>query len=299
MSTTLQVVGIGSTRIEHMTIVDRHPEADARVELAGYSPQWGGTVATALSTLGRLGIVSRLVSKIGDDQFGRFVLDGCAGLGIDTSEVVLQAERITPAHFVMVHRGSERRTVLMTPGNVTPLETGEIDLAAAVHGAKVVVVDGLYAPLQLEAAERARAVGAHVVLSASVLSEGMGELMALADTLIASERFASEIAPRGELEDSLLEISKLGPGTVVVKLGAEGSIGIQGDKLVRQPPLEVDVFDTTGAGDVFLGGYLFGLVLGEPLERCIQLASAAAGLSCRELGSIGGLPTLDELKEVS
>jgi sulfofructose kinase len=147
-----------------------------------------------------------------------------------------------------------------------PLGVDDLDLAC-LDGAKLLVIDGYHVDVQVRAAERAREQGTVVVLDAGHITEGMGELMALSDVLIASERYASEVAPRGELEDSLIEISRLGPETVVVKLGAEGSIGLQGDKLVRQPPLRVDVLDTTGAGDVFLGGYCFGLLRDEPLER--------------------------------
>ncbi|MCK5796223.1 MAG: carbohydrate kinase, partial [Deltaproteobacteria bacterium] len=164
---------------------------------------------------------------------------------------------------------------------------------------KILIVDGYHTEVQIIAAERAREQGAIVVLNAAQIIEGMGELMALSHILIASERYASEVAPRGELEDSLIELSRMGPETVVVTLGAEGSIGLRGEKLVRQPPLRVDVVDTTGAGDVFVGGYCLGLVRGDPLERCIQLASAAAGLSVRDLGALGGLPSLEEIEAVA
>ena len=66
----------------------------------------------------------------------------------------------------------------------------------------------------------------------------------------------------------------------------------------RQPPLQIPVVDTTGAGDVFFGGYSLGILQGWPLERCMQVASAAAGLSCRDLGSRACLPGLAEVEAV-
>lgn len=293
-----RVVGIGKAHVDHMAVVDRYPDPESRVELAGFSMQWGGSVATALSVLGRLDVPSRLVGKLGDDDFGRFIVRGCQGLGIDTASVVVQEERISPNNIIIVERETHRRTVLSTEGNITPLALKEVDFSF-LEGAKVLLVDGYHTDVQVRAAELARERGILVVLTAVQILEGMGELMALSDVLIASERYASEVAPRGELEDSLIEISRMGPETVVVKLGEEGSIGLQGDKLVRQPPLRVEVLDTTGAGDVFVGGYVYGLVAGQPLERCVQLASAAAGLSVKSLGAVGGLPSLEEIEAVA
>ncbi|PID38128.1 MAG: hypothetical protein CSA65_03585 [Proteobacteria bacterium] len=295
---SMSVVGIGKAHVDHLAVVDRYPEPESRVDLAGFSLQWGGTIATALSSLSRLGVETRLVTKLGDDDFGRQILRGCEGLGIDTSPVVVENDRISPYNIILIEHGTHRRTVLSTEGNLEPLDPDAVDLSF-LDDAKLLVIDGYHMDVQVRAAERAREQGTVVVLDAGQIIEGMGELMALSDVLIASERYASEVAPRGELEDSLIEISRLGPETVVVKLGAEGSIGLHGEKLVRQPPLRVDVVDTTGAGDVFLGGYCFGLLREAPLERCIQLASAAAGLSVRQLGALGGLPDLEEIEAVA
>jgi len=152
--------------------------------------------------------------------------------------------------------------------------------------------------VQICAAEEAHRLGVKVVLDAGAIREGMGELVALSDVLLASERYASEVAPRGEIEDSLLELSRMGRAWSCHH-GQRGSIGIEGDKLVHQPPLQVEVMDTTGAGDVYLGGYAYALLQGWPLERCMQVASAAAGLSCRNLGARAALPDLGEVEEVS
>jgi ribokinase len=188
--------------------------------------------------------------------------------------------------------------VFYTGGNVEPLSPAEVDLSC-LQGASLLLVDGFQMEAQIPAAEEARRQGIRVLLDAGTISEGMGELVALSDVLIASERYASEVAPRGEIEDSLIELSRMGPRIVVVTLGKEGSIGLEGDKLVHQPPLQVAAKDTTGAGDVYFGGYAYGLLQGWPLERCMQIASAAAGLSCRELGARAALPDLEEVEAVS
>jgi sulfofructose kinase len=292
------VVGLGMARIDHVGVVDRFPDPEATVEMAGFSPQWGGAVATALTLLSNLGVSCRMIGKLADDDFGRFILRGCGDAGIDTTYVAAERECISPYQFVMVERETHRRMTLWTAGNVSAMRAEELDLSA-LEDTRLLIVDGHHIEAQLRAAEYVRDKDdVQVVLNAGQVIEGMGELIPLCDILVASERYASEVAPRGEIEDSLIELSQMGPETVVVKLGPEGSIGLQGEKLVRQPPLRIDVVDTTGAGDVFLGGFCYGVAKQEPLERCIQLASAAAGLSCRQIGSLASLPTLEEIEEI-
>lgn len=294
---SIEVVGIGQAEIHHLAVVDRYPDPESRVELASFSIQGGGTVATALATLASFGVGTCFIGKLSDDDFGDFTLRGLKGLGIDTSRVVRQEGKLSPYSCIVVERESKRRTVFFTEGNLAPLTPTEADLSPVAQ-AKLLIIDGFHAEVQIRAAEEARRAGVTVVLDAGEVREGMGELVALSDVLIASERYASEIAPRGEVEDSLIELHRMGPRVVVVTMGGEGSIGLEGEKLVRQPPLHVEVVDTTGAGDAYLGGYSYGLLRGWPLERCMQVASATAGLTCRQLGSRAGLPDLAEVEAV-
>lgn len=294
----IRVVGIGQAAVDHLAVVDRYPDPESKAELAGFSLQGGGAVANALSTLAAFQIPTAFIGKVSDDDFGRFSMRGMSSMGIEMSHTVVQPGRLSPFAFIVVERETGRRTTFFTNGNVDPLGPEEIDLKV-LEGAELLLLDGLQPRAQIRAAEEARRLNIRVVLDAGNIHEGMGELVALTDVLLASERYASEVAPRGELEDSLIELSRMGPRVVVVTLGKEGSIGLEGDKLVHQPPLQVAVVDTTGAGDVYFGGYAYGLLQGWPLERCMQVASAAAGLSCRELGARAALPSVEEVQAVS
>jgi sugar/nucleoside kinase (ribokinase family) len=295
---SIRVVGIGQAAVDHLAVVDRYPDPDSRVELAGFSIQGGGTIATALATLAAFDVGCAFIGKLSDDDFGRFALRSLEAMKVDVSRVVVQPGRLSPFSFSVLERDSPRRTVFHTAGNLDPLGPEQADLAC-LEGAELLLIDGNQTEAQIRAAEEAHRLGLRVVLDAGSLREGMGELVALSDVLIASERYASEVAPRGEVEDSLIELSRMGPRVVVVTMGKDGSIGLECEKLVHQPPLQVEVVDTTGAGDVYLGGYAYGLLQGWPLERCMQVASAAAGLSCRNLGARAALPDMREVEAVS
>ena len=289
----MRVVGIGHATVDVFGVVPRYPQRDSKIELGEYSKQGGGPVATALCAAAALGIPASYVGKLGDDELGRYILDGLREFGVDCERVV-----ITPGHsptsFVVVDRETASRTIFYTRGDLQPLLPREVDLSVLAD-AKVLLVDGLQPEAQIAAAESAHERGITVLLDAGSLREGMGELVALADIVIASERFASDLAPRGEVEDSLRELAKMGPRVAIVTLGDAGSIGLEGQKLVRQAAHEVDAIDTTGAGDVYHGAFAAALVRGYTLERAMQFASVAAGLSCQALGGRAGIPELDEV----
>jgi sugar/nucleoside kinase (ribokinase family) len=87
----------------------------------------------------------------------------------------------------------------------------------------------------------------------------------------------------------------MGPKIAVITLGEEGAIGLENETLVRQPALPIEVYDTTGASEVFRGAFIYGTLQGWPLDRSLPFANAAAALNCRHLGGTGGIPALSEV----
>jgi sugar/nucleoside kinase (ribokinase family) len=290
------VTGCGLATLDFLGQVARMPELDGKVDLAAFSLQGGGPVATALVTAARFGAEARFVGKLADDQFGKMVLAELAESGIDV-RFVIHGGTISPLSFVAVD-GAGRRTIFHNPGVGTKMTAAEWP-TAALADADLLLVDGHQMEAQIAAAEQASASETPVLLDAGSLREGMGELFSLATAAVVSERFAAEVAPRGELEDMLIDLQRMGPRKVVITLGDGGSVGIDGDKVVRQLAHEVEVVDTTGAGDVYHGAFAFALCRRWPLERAMQLASAAAGLSCRALGGRGAIPSLEESLEAA
>ncbi len=288
------VVGIGHASVDFLGVVGRHPEPDTRTELLEVSIQGGGSAATALTTVRALGCRARLVTRLADDDFGRFILRGLRESGVDCDFVAKAPGSLSPFAFLAVGDDA-RRTTYFTNGDTLALGADDLDIQGCLDDAAALYLDGYHPAAQIAAAEEAREREIPIVLDAGHLREGMGELVALSDVLIASERFVSEVAPRGEVEDSLVELQEMGPETVIITLGDSGSVGLRLDKLVRQQVYEVEAIDTTGAGDVYRGAFVAALVRGYAFERGMQLASAAAALSCRSLGARAGIPDLDEV----
>jgi sulfofructose kinase len=286
------VVGVGLATCDLLCVSPSFQER--RTELSVFSMQGGGSTGNALAALAALGAKARYFGRVGDDHFGRFILTGLTEMGVNTSLTLVDPNKLSPISIVEIDEFSRRRKIRFTPGNAVPPQPRDLP-SRLLQGAAMLFIDGYQPALQAAIAEKARKKGIPVLLNAGNLSGGMGELLALSDIVIGSERFASEFAPSDDVEKSLREITRVGPRIAVLTLGNEGAMGLEGDKLVQQGPLDVFVADTTGAGDVFCGAFAYAHLLGFPLEESIPFANAAAGLSCRSLGARAGLPSRDEV----
>jgi sulfofructose kinase len=289
------VVGVGLATVDLLCVA---PRIDERlVELSIFSMQGGGSVATALAMVATLGSKARFFGRLADDDFGRFVLGAMRGL-VDTSLVSVERGKISPVSLVNIDELTRKRKIMFTRGSTTPLLPRDLP-PRLLDGASLVIIDGYQPALQAAIAEKARAKGITVLLNAGHLVGGMGELLALSDIVIGSERFASEFAPSDDVQKSLREITRIGPRVAVITMGDAGAMALEDRKVVQQEAIDVFVADTTGAGDVFCGAFAYAALQKWPLERALPFANAAAGLTCRSLGAQSALPKLAEVTEAA
>ncbi len=290
------VVGIGQACVDVLGKVLRFPEENTKSELLEVRRQCGGPTSTAMVTLARLGVSVAFVGSVGDDAFGRKIAAALEAEGVDASGLRVTPDRTSQFAFISVSSDTGHRTVFWHRGTAPPLTAGDVGLSRFPR-ARMIHMDGLMIEASLEAARQARERGMKVVMDAGTLREGSLDLLPLVDELIASEGFARLLVGKaGEPETAVRVLQAHCPGNVVVTLGERGSIGHDGRAFVRQEPFDVAVQDTTGAGDVFHGAYMVGLLEGWTMGRCMQFAGAAAALSCMHLGAQGGIPdrpTLD------
>lgn len=290
------VVGVGLVTLDQIGLGPR--SRDPAVELTAFSLQAGGPTGTALATMGAFGAKAKYFGRLGNDAFGEIIQRRLRSFGVDTSAVLLESGRLSPVSFTMLEDDNGRRYVRYTRGDTTPLAATDLP-ATLFDQVRLLYVDGEMPAAQIVAAERARARGARVILGIRRMGPGLGELLDLADAVVASERVAAEIAHSSDMERSLVELTKMGPDIAVVTLGEDGAIGLHENKLVRQQALTVKIVDVTGAGSVFRGAFAYALLQDWPLERAIPFANAAAGLNCTSLGGQGGIPTLEAVERAA
>lgn len=285
------VVGLGRIGVAISGLAPNLPGAGApATDLAALATAPAPGVAVALRAALRLGCRARAAGSHGADLLGQLARSALRDAGIDTE--LLRAVGSSACELVTVTGdGTLRARYAGDRG-----EPVTIDARAAVQGASALLIDGSAPRDQLVAAEYARTQKAPVICDVSEVRDGTSELISVSDVLIASERAAGDLAPRGELTDALDEILALGPRAVVITLGDKGAIGRHGDRVVRCPAFtNDDELDSYGAGSVFHGAFAAALLSELPFHRCMELAAAAASLSLRELGPWSAMPSREDV----
>jgi ribokinase len=288
-----EVIGLGCSCIDFLGIVPHLPRLDEEIEMLESTLQGGGEVATALVTLAKLGVSTAYIGKVGDDPIGVMIKHDFDGYGVNTDYLVVEPGKRSLSAIVLVDKKSGKRSILA--GRATVSDVGPSDLPVGViEQAKVLHLDGTEAQASVSAAERARAAGVTVVLDADVFALGpkVGALIELTDVVIASQPFATEYSGSADPMVGLERLRQSGPGTAVVTLGDAGGVGHSEKRSFRYSAFDVDVVDTTGAGDVFHGAFIRGLVANWPLEQSIKFAAAVAAMKCTKPGGRSGIPDM-------
>lgn len=280
---------------------DLGPVSDQREALAGSATLTiGGSGAIFACAAARLGLRVMFVGLVGDDDFGRFMRSELEARGVDARGLSVREDRSTGVSVVLSRPGD--RGTYTAPGAIADLSADAIDretLASAehVHVASYYLLRALKPDLP-GLLRQARSAGSTTSLDPNwdpteTWDGGLLDTLADVDLFLPNAAEVERIARDDDVEAAVEGLAGR-TDTVAVKLGDGGGLARRGDEIVRLPGIEVDVVDTTGAGDAFDAGFVFGVVRAWPLERALGLANACGGLSCRAVGGVDGQPTLDE-----
>jgi sulfofructose kinase len=295
-SNRIECVGLGLCALDYTFVVDRYPRLDDKIDAVSFSRQGGGPVPTALCTLSKFGAPSAFVGKCGKDNDGKLLRDELRRFGVNIRFLILDPDSRTPRAFIIVDKESGKRTVILDRTETSALSPDELD-AAVIQRARFLLIDGREPETSLTAAMLARKADGEVILDAGSPRKNIGDLLPYVDHLVVSNRFSLDFTQEVDPGRAAVKLAHMGFKSVVITSGHRGNVGATSDgQLFQQEAFKVDVVDTTGAGDVFHGAYIYGLVRGWELPRILEFASAAAALKCTRLGGRRGIPELDEVQ---
>ncbi len=286
------VVGIDTPNVDLVLNFDTFPKPDSFVQTNAQSWQGGGKVATGLVAAARLGAKTAVLGAVGDDRYGGFCLADFARHGVDTGGLLVRKGERTPLAVVLSDRETGSRTIVWTPGTAAPIAAEEIPPGYLGHTKWFYIAGADDATLSLAAA--ARAAGAKVLVDADFHEGDFARCLPYVDVFIASEFVFRSLCGEGADPVSACEaLRKQGPGIAVVTLGKHGCAGAAPEGSFRLPAYtNVDIVDTLGAGDVFHGAFLTGLLQEWGAEECARFASAVAAIKCTQVGGRAGIPDI-------
>lgn len=292
-------IGFGLNAVDHLIVAPEYPAFDTKIRLLEHKQAAGGQAATTMVGLQRLGYKTAYAGRFGSDAEGKFGLDALTSENVNTEFAeVIEGARNQVA-FIIVDARNGERTIIWDRDDRLSYTADEAPVALAARG-RILHLDAHDPPACVRMAQAARAAGTIVTADIDNIYEGLPELLPLIDVLIASKEFPRRLTGIADERASLIELkARYGCGIVGLTKGAEGA-GIYCDgKFVDSPAYEVPggCRDTTGAGDAFHVGFLFGMLSGEDVETSLRLANAVAALKCRGLGARTMLPNENELCE--
>lgn len=290
------IVGLGLCCMDYLFVVPRIPALDEKIFCLDFRREGGGVVSTALVAASRLGSSTSFVGTVGDDENGRLIIEEFKGYGVDIDCLQVKPGASSTFSFVMVDRKSGQRSIVTHPGCYQDIVVGEKE-KKLISSASYLHLDSYVIEVGVKAAQVARENSVQVSLDVGTLRPGAEDLLPLVDVLITSELFARQFIGKDDPERAAEKMLALGPQIVGVTLGDRGCFFLTQESAFWRPAYRVEVVDTTGAGDVFHGAFLHGLLQGWDLERVADFASAVAALKCTRLGGRTGIPTFSETME--
>jgi len=289
-----QVVGLGLATVDIVIRLESMPRWERAGGFSDFAIQGGGMSGTAMVAASRLGLSAGWVGTAGSDPTADIKVRSLREEGVDVSRTVRRPGREQQIILVYVHESTGERVFSGMKGmGREPLRPDELD-RGYLTSADALLVDGCHQEAALQAARWMRQAGRRVVVDAGATraapSADFRRLLKEAHVVISGSGFAEAATGFRDPAKAGREILQQGPEVFVQTEGADGCFTVSADGSFRTPAFTVEVTDTTGAGDTFHGAYLVGLTEGWPLEQTVLFASAAAAMSCRELGGRSGIP---------
>jgi sugar/nucleoside kinase (ribokinase family) len=299
-NTDFDVVAFGTNAVDFLIQVPHYPEFNSKVELTRYDQMAGGEAASTAAGLQRLGLRAAYAGRFGTDAAGGYGLQTLRDEGVDTTYAEQVEGAKTQIAFIVIDERSGERTVIWQRDAKLAYTAGDAPLAA-VGRSRVLHLTPHDVEACIAMARRARETGVIVSIDIDRVFDGVEDLLPLVDILIASSELPEKLTGASDHRENLSELARrFGSAVTGITLGESGSLLLAGGEFIETHGFAVSggCKDTTGAGDSFRVGLLYGLVTGASIEDSARMANAVAALKCRAVGARTALPTAGELSEL-
>jgi len=290
------VVGVGLNATDTLLVVPRFPAYAGKVPFQEEVVCPGGQVATALTACAQLGLKTKYIGSIGDDDRGRIQWDSLQGTGINLDHVQLRRNCPNQSAYIIIDHSTGERTVLWQRRDCLRIDPAEI-ADEQITCARLLHIDGHDTPAVAHAAAIARRHGIPVTVDVDTIYHGFDRVLPNIDYLVASSDFPSAWTGKTDPFEALEAIqSEYGMRVAAMTLGAHGSLARMDGRFYYSAAFVVNCVDTTGAGDVFHGAFCYAVLQGMPMPEILEFSNAMAALNCTALGARGGIRGLAQVR---
>jgi len=307
---SLEIVSLGEMLVEIM-----RKDLDVPHDIPGtyVGPYPSGAPAIFIDAAACLGLKSGFIGVVGDDGFGDLLLNRLRKSGVDTEHVRVAKGFTTGTAFVMYYSSGERRFIFhmrhSAAGqlNVDDVNRDYVSKAKVLHvmGSSLSINENVQKACY-KAVEIAHDPGATVTFDPNLRPELLDvetirrickPVLSVSQIVFPSRDEAAALTGKKDPIKAAHELQKMGPQTVVIKMGATGALAATKKETIFEPAFQVKEVDPTGAGDVYDAAFLYGVFRKLPLEKTLEFAGAAGAIKVTRFGPMGGPSSIREVED--
>jgi len=253
----------------------------------------------------RLGLRTTFIGKVGNDLFGKFMIDAMSARGVDTRNVIIDPSIRTGLSVILTKQND--RAILTYLGSIPALNFDDINFdcfsrCRHLHLSSYFLLDNLRPGIP-ELFQNVKKMGLSISLDtnydpAEIWDDGLTDAIKHVDLLLVNETEARAISGKGDLFSAIDKLTQNVP-IVAIKQGRDGAmVKFEQSSVIQQNVIKVDVVDTVGAGDSFDAGFIYGYLNQWEPKKMLKLAVACGSLSTRKAGGTEAQPELKEILQV-
>lgn len=299
MDKSVEVLVAGRVNVDYLCVLERYPEEDTKIRIMERISDIGGQGGNTSCCIKRLGGRFKFISRIGNDDAGRFCIERLLKSGIDTSSIRIVKGGHTTISYVFISRLSGKRTLMYESETLPDLKLDR-KMKSSISNARVLLLDPSVTHLASEL--KALKNRPPIVYDCERWREGIYDMMDLADYFVPSSLFLKDKKMGFKTSDPIAGIKTLArkvPNKLIMTDGKNGAYFIRDGSILNIKPPRVKIIDTTGAGDNFHGALALALSRNFTLEDSVKLGIAVATLSCRGYGGRAAVPEWSEALNIS
>jgi sulfofructose kinase len=292
-------VGFGLNAVDHLIVVPKYPAFDTKTRLLAHKLSAGGQTATAMVSLKRLGLSTAYAGRFGSDPEGHFGFQTLKDEGVNIEHAEMIEGASTQIAFITIEEQTGERTIVWDRDDRLAYQPDEAPRNFGALG-RVLHLDAHDPRACVRVAQDAKQAGTMISADIDNVYEGLPELLPYIDLLLGSKEFPHRVTGIRDGRTALVELqNRFGSMLTGMTLGDQGAIIYCHGQFIESPAYAAPgrCKDTTGAGDAFRGGFLYGLLTGENIETSMKLGNAVAAMKCSQLGARPGLPTKEQLDQ--
>ena len=282
------IVGLGLNAVDHLIEVPKFPEYNTKTKYTKHQMQAGGQTATAMIACGRWGLKTKYIGKIGNDDVGEFAIKSLKNEPVNIDDMKIIDGAFSQLAYVIIDSSNGERTIIWNRDDQLTFLENEINEDMIKHS-DILFLDGHSIKASNKALEIAHSNNIKVVADVDRIMDGTYEHIKNIDFLITAQDFPCNITGIKDPLEAMIELQKYTNKYLATTQGFNGVYTVWNDKIYHISGFNIDSKDTTGAGDLFHAGFLYGLSKNMSLYDILVYSNAVAAINCTKIGARGGI----------